>query len=92
MVGAETPFKEVVQIISGYDVKRLPVVDETGRLVGVVSRADRLRFSLRQDPAIREETSGDVLDRSLGFSLLGLLDRSPGYRSARPHSAGRTRA
>jgi CBS domain-containing protein len=33
-------------------VKRLPVVDEAGRLVGVVSRADLLKVFNRSDEAI----------------------------------------
>ncbi|MFI0901065.1 CBS domain-containing protein [Streptomyces sp. NPDC020983] len=49
-------------------VKRLPVVDGTGRLVGIVSRADLLRVFLRRDHLIREEIAGEVLDRTLGIS------------------------
>lgn len=48
-------------------VKRLPVVDDTGRLVGIISRADLLRVFLRRDHLIREEISGDILDRTLGI-------------------------
>lgn len=48
-------------------VKRLPVVDDSGRLVGVISRADLLRVFLRGDRAIREEITGDVLMRTLGI-------------------------
>ncbi|MCZ4602717.1 CBS domain-containing protein [Streptomyces sp. Lzd4kr] len=48
-------------------VKRLPVVDDAGRLVGVISRADLLRVFLRGDRAIREEITGDVLIRTLGI-------------------------
>jgi CBS domain-containing protein len=46
-------------------VKRLPVVDESGRLVGIVSRADLLRVFLRKDRAIEEEISGDIVGRTL---------------------------
>jgi CBS-domain-containing membrane protein len=45
-------------------VKRLPVVDEQGRLVGIISRRDLLRMHLRPDPAIREEIAG-LLHRTL---------------------------
>ncbi|WP_406258207.1 CBS domain-containing protein [Streptomyces chartreusis] len=48
-------------------VKRLPVVDAAGRLIGVISRADLLRVFLRGDRAIREEITGDVLIRTLGI-------------------------
>ncbi|MFE6222697.1 CBS domain-containing protein [Streptomyces sp. NPDC057854] len=46
-------------------VKRLPVVDETGRLVGIISRSDLLRPFLRSDTAIRDEIERDVLADTL---------------------------
>ncbi|MFF6772939.1 CBS domain-containing protein [Streptomyces sp. NPDC012637] len=46
-------------------VKRLPVVDETGRLVGIISRSDLLRPFLRSDAAIRDEIEHDVLADTL---------------------------
>ncbi|GGN48525.1 hypothetical protein GCM10011579_001250 [Streptomyces albiflavescens] len=58
---------EAAQAMERSGVKRLPVVDESGRLIGVVSRADLLRVFLRGDRAIREEITGDVLIRALGF-------------------------
>jgi CBS domain-containing protein len=42
-------------------VKRLPVVDRDGRLVGIVSRSDLLRPFLRADNDIREEILDEVL-------------------------------
>ncbi|MFF9262207.1 CBS domain-containing protein [Streptomyces longwoodensis] len=58
---------EAAQVMERHHVKRLPVVDEAGRLVGVISRADLLRVFLRGDNAIREEISGEVLLRTLGI-------------------------
>ncbi|GHG21404.1 CBS domain-containing protein [Streptomyces zaomyceticus] len=52
-------------------VKRLPVTDETGRLVGIISRSDLSRPFLRSDTAIRDEIEHDVLadtNRSNGSS------------------------
>jgi CBS domain-containing protein len=49
-------------------VKRLLVVDEAGRLVGIVSRSDLLRVFLRQDRAIREEIRGELLARTMGIA------------------------
>ncbi|MER6096484.1 CBS domain-containing protein [Streptomyces sp. NPDC001728] len=46
-------------------VKRLPVIDETGRLVGIISRSDLLRPFLRSDTAIRDEIEHDVLADTL---------------------------
>ncbi len=46
-------------------VKRLPVVDATGRLVGVISRTDLLRVFLRGDRAIRAEIIEEVIAHTL---------------------------
>ncbi|MGW5098753.1 CBS domain-containing protein [Streptomyces nodosus] len=48
-------------------VKRLPVVDDGGRLVGIVSRSDLLRPFLRSDGAITDEIYHDVLRETLGI-------------------------
>lgn len=80
---------EAARLMERRGVKRLPVVDETGRLVGLVSRADLLRLFLRRDRAIREEITGDLLVKTLGLapgavtvdvvdgkvSLAGVVDR-----------------
>ncbi|GAA4990570.1 hypothetical protein GCM10025734_17500 [Kitasatospora paranensis] len=50
------------------NVKRLPVVDTDGRLVGVVARADLLRVFLRDDRAIRAEILEEVLGQVAGVS------------------------
>ncbi|MDQ0958091.1 CBS domain-containing protein [Streptomyces sp. B4I13] len=59
---------EAARVMEQGRVKRLPVVDEAGRLVGVISRADLLRVFLRGDRAIREEIGRDVLVRTLGIA------------------------
>lgn len=59
---------EAAQVMERHHVKRLPVVDEADRLVGLVSRADLLRVFLRGDNAIREEITGEVLLRTLGIT------------------------
>jgi CBS domain-containing protein len=67
ITAAEIMTREVVTITPGasvtaaarlmfdHRVKRLPVVDASNRLVGVVSRADVLRIFLRSDESIRKE-------------------------------------
>ncbi|MFF4794646.1 CBS domain-containing protein [Streptomyces sp. NPDC001276] len=57
---------EAARLMDGHRVKRLPVVDEGGTLVGVVSRGDLLRVFLRRDEAVFEEITQDVLARTLG--------------------------
>ncbi|HEV8637151.1 MAG TPA: CBS domain-containing protein [Chloroflexota bacterium] len=44
-------------------VKRLPVVGEDGRLLGIVSRADLLKVFARPDEAIRREIVDEVILR-----------------------------
>ncbi|MEU0137158.1 CBS domain-containing protein [Streptomyces sp. NPDC006296] len=56
---------ETARTMHGKGVKRLPVADETGQLVGIVSRSDLLRPFLRRDSAIREEIEHDVLRTTL---------------------------
>jgi CBS domain-containing protein len=58
---------EAARLMEARHVKRLPVVDEADRLLGIVSRGDLLRVFLRRDEAIREEITGDVLRRTLGI-------------------------
>lgn len=46
-------------------VKRLPVVDDLGYLVGIVTRGDLLKVHLRPDTDIRRDVVGEVLGRVL---------------------------
>jgi CBS domain-containing protein len=46
-------------------IKRLPVVDGDGRLVGVISRSDVLRVFMRSDDEIRREIVEDVIRRTM---------------------------
>ncbi|WP_066934804.1 CBS domain-containing protein [Streptomyces sp. NBRC 110611] len=63
---------EAARLMEVQNVKRLPVVDETDKLVGIVSRRDLLRIFLRHDDAIREEIKRDVLDRTLRLAPSGV--------------------
>ncbi|WBO62176.1 CBS domain-containing protein [Streptomyces camelliae] len=56
---------EAARLMAVQNVKRLPVVDETDRLQGIVSRGDLLRIFLRRDDAIRDEITVDVLQQTL---------------------------
>ena len=51
-VHRDTPFKDVVRALSESRVAAVPVVDDGGRVLGVVSEADLLRKTTdRADPA-----------------------------------------
>ncbi|MFJ1566469.1 CBS domain-containing protein [Streptomyces erythrochromogenes] len=63
---------ETARFLHERGVKRLPVVDETGTLVGIVSRTDLLRPMLRRDDAIRDEIVDDVLGRTLRMTPGGV--------------------
>ncbi|GAA0909468.1 BON domain-containing protein [Streptomyces thermoalcalitolerans] len=58
---------EAARLMETQEVKRLPVVDEADRLLGIVSRGDLLRIFLRRDEALREEITEDLLHRTLGL-------------------------
>ncbi|WP_406277783.1 CBS domain-containing protein [Embleya sp. NBC_00896] len=53
------------RLMDRHHVKRLPVVDGSGRLVGIVSRRDLLRTLLQPDPVIRTEIEEGVLREAL---------------------------
>ncbi|MFE6667259.1 CBS domain-containing protein [Streptomyces sp. NPDC057697] len=59
---------EAARLMEVQDVKRLPVVDETDKLLGIVSRRDLLRVFLRPDDAIREEIERDLLQQTMGLA------------------------
>ncbi|GAA3784717.1 CBS domain-containing protein [Streptomyces chiangmaiensis] len=58
---------ETARTMYRHKVKRLPVVDDAGKLVGIVSRGDLLRPFLRTDTAISDEIHHDVLGATLGI-------------------------
>jgi CBS-domain-containing membrane protein len=41
-VGAGTPYREIIDVVTGRHVNAVPVVDDFGRVLGVVSEADLL--------------------------------------------------
>lgn len=85
----QTTLVEAAKIMDSGDLKRLPVVDELGRLTGMVTRSDLLKVFLRDDTDIRREIRTEVLADLVGVepsqihvdvddgvvTLLGRLDR-----------------
>lgn len=58
---------EAAQLMVGKGVKRLPVIDEAGGLVGVLSRRDVVAAFGRPDEVIEDEIREDVLRRLFGI-------------------------
>jgi CBS domain-containing protein len=53
-VRSDEPLRRAIQLMMQHRVKRLVVIDQAGRLVGLVDRRDLLR-SLAEEPASPEE-------------------------------------
>jgi CBS domain-containing protein len=64
-VRADMGIPQAARLMRKYGVKRLPVVDADGVLVGIVSRGDLLKPFLRSDEAIREAIVQDILRDSM---------------------------
>ncbi len=54
------------------NIKRLPVVDQSGKLVGILSRSDILKVFARDDSEIGSEIRSDVIERILWLDPNGL--------------------
>jgi CBS domain-containing protein len=64
-IGPERTVDEAAARMVERGIKRLPVVDENGKLVGIVTRTDMIRAFVRPDSALLEEITEDVLARTL---------------------------
>jgi CBS-domain-containing membrane protein len=75
-VRRETTFKEMAAVLRRYRVSALPVIDDAGRVIGVVSEADLLAKEALADPGVAAEllhrkdirkaeglTAGDLMTR-----------------------------
>ena len=75
-VRRETTFKEMAAVLRRYRVSALPVIDDAGRVIGVVSEADLLAKEALSDPGVVAEllhrkdvrkaeglTAGDLMTR-----------------------------
>ena len=88
-VSVDTGLSQAARLMQERNIRRLIVVDERGRIAGVVSRSDLLQVFLRTDEDLREEVltsvipsvlvpssdSVDVAVRSNVITLSGEVDR-----------------
>ncbi len=64
-IGPEATLYEAAKTMATQDVKRLPVVDDEGRLLGVISRSDVVSVFTRPDDVIEDEIKEDLVRRVL---------------------------
>ena len=57
----QTSLVEAARIMETAELKRLPVVNDLGRLVGIVTRSDLLKVYLRSDDELHREIVEEVL-------------------------------
>jgi CBS domain-containing protein len=60
-IGPDAPVAEAARLMYDRKVKRLPVVNHAGHLLGIISRVDVLAVFSRSDEDIREEVTHAVL-------------------------------
>ncbi len=61
----EASVTEAARVMAHHHVKRLPVVDSSGALVGIISRADVVAVFTRPDDVIEDEIREDIVKRVL---------------------------
>ena len=71
-IGPRRPLSEAAATMLDKRVSRLPVVDDGGALVGIVTRADLVRAFVRPDADIAREIKDDVIMRALWISPEGI--------------------
>jgi CBS domain-containing protein len=64
-VGPDATLGDAARLMHRKAVKRLPVVNGGGRILGIISRADLLKVFLREDAEIAHEVREDVIRRTL---------------------------
>jgi CBS domain-containing protein len=65
VIAPDADHADAARLMERERVKRLPVVDDAGQLVGLVSRADMLRAFIRPDHEIIEEIQDHVMRKIL---------------------------
>jgi len=88
-VGANASLTQAARLMQQKNVRRLVVVDERGKVTGIVSRSDLLQVFLRADEDLREEivgilipsvllTQDDAIDVDVRYNVVtlrGTVDR-----------------
>jgi CBS domain-containing protein len=64
-IGPDEPVSHAARLMYNKRVKRLPVIDGDGTLVGIVTRSDVLSVYSKPDAQLRDEVAGDLADGAL---------------------------
>ncbi len=64
-IAADRPLADAATVMLDEGINRLPVVDDDGKLIGLVSRGDLVRAFARPDDEIRRDIEEDVIRRAL---------------------------
>lgn len=64
-ITADATVSEAARVMSHRKVKRLPVLDDDGNLIGVISRADVVNAFTKPDEVIEDEVREDIVRRLL---------------------------
>jgi CBS domain-containing protein len=94
VVDADADVADAVEVMTSTAIKSMPVVDDRGRLVGMISRHDVVRSLARADQLIQQ--SVDELLDELGVSWVATVDDGvvtvQGPQDWREHDMARTAA
>ena len=60
-VASSTSLSQAARLMQEKNIRRLVVVDERGRIAGIVSRSDLLQVFLRTDDQLRDEIAGTLI-------------------------------
>lgn len=66
-IGPNTRLVEAAKVMVIREIKRLPVVDASDRLVGIISRMDVVNAFTRPDEVVEDEIREDIVRRVLGL-------------------------
>lgn len=66
-IGEDAPVAEAARVMKSHKVKRLPVVDDNGRLHGIISRADVLSVYERPDAEIWDVVVNEIITGEFGL-------------------------
>jgi CBS domain-containing protein len=64
-IGPEATVSEAARVMAHRNIKRLPVLDEDGALLGIISRADVVNAFTKPDEVIEDEIREDIVRRLL---------------------------